>query len=80
MHLLYVSHYTPEERDYFIVLLWLLVHCLSDWVDTTECRAGVCSVWPMDTGVISAAGDDKHFAVYWKCLIKLIHHKYHKYI
>lgn len=54
------SHYTPEERDYGIVPFWLLVHCLSAWVDATECKAGACLVWPMDKGLTPSAGDDKH--------------------
>lgn len=48
-----------RERDYGIVPFWLLVHCLPVWVDATECRAGVCSAWPMDTGLTPSAGDDK---------------------
>lgn len=46
--------------DYGIVPFWVLVHCLSAWVDATECRAGVCSVWPMDTGLTLSARDENH--------------------
>lgn len=56
------SHYTLYSvvRDYVKVPFWLIVHCLPAWIDATECRAGVCAVWPMDTGLILSAGDDKH--------------------
>lgn len=67
------NHDTPVERYHVMVPFWVLVRCLPAWDDATECRAGVCSEWPMDTGLTPSVGDDKNrFSSFCQCLIILI--------